>query len=386
MKNWLFRPPCDPQCQSAARRLHSPPLARRLRFELLEDRWMLAADMWTASGSGFWDVAGNWSAGVPTSSSAVTISTAGAAIITIRTAASAQSVMIAGSTDTLSIASGSLTTSANLSNSGTLTVPPHITVKAGSFTQTSTGTLDIQLGGAPSSGDFGLVNVTGAATLAGTLKSELVYGLFARDDRQLHSHRVRQQVGHLFDLFASEQFDLSVRRRRHVYQRRGQCRPRDDRDFHDQRQREPRHHRDQFSGHQPGLLGRSSTDHPDPADDHGGRAQMYRFPGGSDSDNYHFNVSANFDYSAAITIPQFAQFISAVGGTGLVTLDYGSGSPQEAAAELAYLQGSTTDTTAIGTGMEWNGSTNVSGRASIGARSAIGPACGPHRRWPPTTA
>ena len=48
---------------------------------------------------------------------------------------------------------------------------------------------------------------------------------------------------------------------------------------------------------------------------------------------------------SAITIPQFAQFISAAGGIGLVTLDYGSGSPQEAAAELAYLEGSPSDTT-----------------------------------------
>ena len=41
----------------------------------------------------------------------------------------------------------------------------------------------------------------------------------------------------------------------------------------------------------------------------------------------------------------------------MITLDYGSGSPQEAAAELAYLVGSPTDTTAIGTGIEWNDTT-----------------------------
>jgi alpha-L-arabinofuranosidase len=84
----------------------------------------------------------------------------------------------------------------------------------------------------------------------------------------------------------------------------------------------------------------------------------FRFPGGSSSDDYHFNVSNNFDDSSANTIPQFAQFIEAVGGVGLVTLDYGSGSPQEAAAELAYLEGSPSDTTVIGTGLEWNDSTN----------------------------
>ena len=60
--------------------------------------------------------------------------------------------------------------------------------------------------------------------------------------------------------------------------------------------------------------------------------------------------------SGAINFAQFVQFITAVGGTGLVTLDYGSGSPQEAAAELAYLDGSPTDTTSIGNGIEWNDS------------------------------
>ena len=86
---------------------------------------------------------------------------------------------------------------------------------------------------------------------------------------------------------------------------------------------------------------------------------IYRFPGGSASDDYHFNVSNNGGDSSAETIPQFAQFIQAVGGTGMITLDYGSGSPQEAAAEMAYLVGSPSDTTTIGTGIEWNDSTSA---------------------------
>ena len=65
----------------------------------------------------------------------------------------------------------------SISNSGTLSVGPANTVTiSGTFAQTSTGTLDIQLGGGPSSGDFGLVNVSGAATLAGTLKADIVNG------------------------------------------------------------------------------------------------------------------------------------------------------------------------------------------------------------------
>ena len=43
----------------------------------------------------------------------------------------------------------------------------------------------------------------------------------------------------------------------------------------------------------------------------------------------------------------------------MVTIDYGSGSPQEAAAELAYLLGSPTDTTMIGSGMEWSDSASA---------------------------
>ena len=66
----------------------------------------------------------------------------------------------------------------------------------------------------------------------------------------------------------------------------------------------------------------------------------------------------NWNDSGAITISQFVQSITSVGGTGLVTLDYGSGSPQEAAAELAYLDGSPTDTTSIGNGIEWNDATS----------------------------
>jgi hypothetical protein len=76
---------------------------------------------------------------------------------------------------------------------------------------------------------------------------------------------------------------------------------------------------------------------------------LFRFPGGIPADITHFNVAAGQ------TVPQFAQFVQSVGGAGLITADYGSGSPQEAAAELAYLQGSPTDSTVIGVGPQWNG-------------------------------
>ncbi len=80
---------------------------------------------------------------------------------------------------------------------------------------------------------------------------------------------------------------------------------------------------------------------------------IFRIPGGSSSDDYHFNNPHNYR-SDETTIPQYAEFIQAVGGKGLVTMDYGSGSPQEAEAELAYLSGSASDNTTIGNGIEWN--------------------------------
>jgi len=61
---------------------------------------------------------------------------------------------------------------------------------------------------------------------------------------------------------------------------------------------------------------------------------LYRFPGGIPADTTHFNVTAGETFHSLLSSWQ------AVGGAGLITVDYGSGSPQEAAAELAYLQGS----------------------------------------------
>lgn len=83
----------------------------------------------------------------------------------------------------------------------------------------------------------------------------------------------------------------------------------------------------------------------------------FRFPGGSSSDDFHFNAGPT--YNGEGTAPSMASFIASVSGNGLVTLDYGSGSPQEAAAFLAYLNAPTTNTTAIGFGPEWNDNTNV---------------------------
>jgi alpha-L-arabinofuranosidase len=84
---------------------------------------------------------------------------------------------------------------------------------------------------------------------------------------------------------------------------------------------------------------------------------FFRFPGGSSSDEYHFADPPS--YNGRGTAATFANFITSVGGQGVVTLNYGTGSPQEAAAWLAYLNADPGDTTPIGVGQQWNGTTST---------------------------
>ncbi len=355
-----FRLPSGQRRLSVANHPHSPSVARSLRFELLEDRRVLATIMWSATSSGDWGIAGNWSSKtLPGSGDAVVISTATPQTITIssKDLESVQSVTV-GSQDTLLITGGSLTTSENLSNSGTITVAPHITVTAGSFTQTSTGILDIQLGGSPSSGAFGLVDVAGAATLAGTLQANLVSGYapsttdtftpieFASQSGSFSTNSLPSGSAYRFvagvtftNIVISAAPTATVTSAINANAGVGTV-------------------ASNFLGVNLAYWDDQQTTTQTQQMTTAAGLATYRFPGGSASDDFHFNVASNYGDSAANTIPQFAQFISAVGGVGIVTLDYGSGSPQEAAAELAYLQGSTTDTTAIGTGLEWNDSTS----------------------------
>jgi RHS repeat-associated protein len=69
------------------------------------------------------------------------------------------------------------TTAGDFSNSGGLTAGAGSTFTiAGNYTQTAAGTLDVQLGGTPASGQFGQVAAQGAATLDGNLNASLVNG------------------------------------------------------------------------------------------------------------------------------------------------------------------------------------------------------------------
>jgi autotransporter-associated beta strand protein len=247
----------------------------------------------------------------------------------------------------------------SISNSGTITIGPTNTVNvSGGFTQTSTGTLDIQLGGAQSTGSYGSMTITGAAALGGTLKAELVYSYapsttdsftpvtFASETGGFSATTMPNGSGYQFagaasftDVLISAAPSAATTTTVNVGTK--------------------------LHAVATSLMGinmawwdsaavTSQTQQMATA----AGLNLYRFPGGSSSDEYHFTTKNNFNDSVAITVPQFAQFITSAGGTGLITLDYGSGSPQEAAAELAYLLGSPSDTTTIGSGLQWNTTTS----------------------------
>ncbi|MGO9110783.1 MAG: beta strand repeat-containing protein, partial [Thermoguttaceae bacterium] len=240
-------------------------------------------------------------------------------------------------------------TAASVSNSGTLLVGPASKATiGGACVQASTGTLDLQLGGGPSSGNYGFVNVSGAATLAGTIKSDIVDGYapsttdaftpmeFPSESGNFASQALPSGSGYQFAAAvtftnvvisaapsAATTATINASATLHAITTNLLGVNLVDWD---------------------GNTGTSETEAMETA----AGLDMFRIPGGSASDGWHFNSS-----SGNPNLAQFLEAIDAVSGTGLVTTDYGSGSPQEAAAELAYVDGSPSDTTTIGTGIEW---------------------------------
>ncbi|HVX13045.1 MAG TPA: DUF4214 domain-containing protein [Pirellulales bacterium] len=83
---------------------------------------------------------------------------------------------LASNSGTLASTGGaSLSTPGDFSNSGTLTLGGTLNV-GGNFTQTSAGTLNEQVGGSPTSGQFGQMVATDTATLAGNFYLSLANG------------------------------------------------------------------------------------------------------------------------------------------------------------------------------------------------------------------
>jgi autotransporter-associated beta strand protein len=247
----------------------------------------------------------------------------------------------------------------SINNSGSITIGPTNKINvSGGLMQTSAGTLDVQLGGAPSTGSYGSMTITGAATWGGTLKAELLYNYspsttdsftpitYASESGGFSGTNMSSGSG--YQLAGTASFTnvlisaapsatttttVSVGTKLHPVAT-------------------------SLMGINMAWWDSAAVTSQTQQMVTAAGLNLYRFPGGSSSDEYHFTTKANFGDSVAITIPQFAQFITSAGGAGLITLDYGSGSPQEAAAELAYLLGSPSDTTAIGSGLEWNTTTS----------------------------
>jgi alpha-L-arabinofuranosidase len=250
-------------------------------------------------------------------------------------------------------------TAASVSNSGAITLGDGATVtSAGTFTQSSTGTVNILLGGPPAGNFFGALTAAGAASLAGTLSATLVNGYtptisdaftllnYASETGAFTTYSLPYSGSYVFEPSVNPTYagisalptTLSTTINTGTALASAS---------------------NNLIGANLAYWDNSLTTTQTQQMVEAAGLSIFRFPGGSSSDDFHFNVAANYSDPVANTIPQFAQFITAVGGTGVVTTDYGSGSPQEAEAELAYLDGSPTDTTVIGNGIEWNDSTGA---------------------------
>jgi alpha-L-arabinofuranosidase len=240
----------------------------------------------------------------------------------------------------------------NLINNGTLNIGVSDIAAASSFTQSSTGKLNFVLGGAPSGLQFGVLNVSGTAALAGILSATTTNGYspaisdgfnlinYAAETGAFSTYQLPSSASYHFGAAINPVYTgisalplsltTTVNAASVIHNDSTQLLGVNI-DWWDQ----------QIPTAQTQQLVQAAG------------LNVFRFPGGSSSDDYHFNNSANY-FTGEATTPQFAQFVQSVNGTGIVSIDYGSGSPQEAEAELAYLDGSTSDTTVIGNGIEWN--------------------------------
>ena len=247
---------------------------------------------------------------------------------------------------------------ASVSNSGAITVGAADNINVtGPFSQTSTGTLTFDLGGPAAGLLFGALTSTGAATFGGILKAVLVNGYTPSINDGFTLLTYSTQTG----TFSSTQlpsgssyaFQQAVNP---LYLGISALPPSPATSINIATT---------VGAATPNLVGvnlaywddqLTTTETQSMVEAAG--LNIFRFPGGSASDDFHFNNDDNYSDPSANSIPQFAQFVDNVGGLAIVTIDYGSGSPQEAEAELAYLTGSATDTTVIGNGQEWNDSTS----------------------------
>jgi len=87
--------------------------------------------------------------------------------------------------------------------------------------------------------------------------------------------------------------------------------------------------------------------------------RVLRFPGGSGSDNYDWQKDRSVDnptFQWVNSAATFAKITEAQSAQAFVTVNYGSGTPEQAAAWVAYYNGSTSNGAALGTdskGCDW---------------------------------
>ncbi len=91
----------------------------------------------------------------------------------------------------------------------------------------------------------------------------------------------------------------------------------------------------------------------------GAGLKALRYPGGSSSDDYDWQTDrsvTNGSFQWASPFPTFAALAAGQGAQTYITVNYGSGTPEEAAAWVAYANGNPASTTALGTdakGRNW---------------------------------
>ena len=88
-------------------------------------------------------------------------------------------------------------------------------------------------------------------------------------------------------------------------------------------------------------------------------ARSLRFPGGSDSDDYHwlYNRQDANNWTWATSMANFIHIVTNATVSTMITVNYGTGSTNEAAAWVAYCNAATTNLTALGTdsaGTNWS--------------------------------
>jgi hypothetical protein len=87
-------------------------------------------------------------------------------------------------------------------------------------------------------------------------------------------------------------------------------------------------------------------------------ATALRFPGGSDSDDFHWlqNKEDNVTYKWETSLASFIQVVTNLNAQTMITLNYGTGSTNEAAAWVAYVNAATTNKQSLGVdtyGFNW---------------------------------